>query len=110
RLGNDPVVFLNLGGVGNLTWADPSKTRPEEEGALFAFDTGPANAPINDLMRKRLGVDHDEGGATAAKGQVHEEIVQDFLRHPYFYRMAPKSLDRDAFSGLAKAVESLSLE
>ena len=51
-----PVAFLNLGGVGNITWVDPSKDKPEDEGALLAFDTGPANAPINDLMQQRLGL------------------------------------------------------
>ncbi len=25
-----PLVFLNLGGVGNLTWVDPARARPEE--------------------------------------------------------------------------------
>lgn len=110
RLGGAPVVFLNLGGVGNLTWADPSKSRPDEEGALFAFDTGPANAPINDLMRRHLGLDHDEGGATAARGRVDEAILAEFLRHPYFFRMAPKSLDRDEFRALVEAVADLPLE
>lgn len=35
-----PVAFLNLGGVGNVTWVDPSHTAPEDPGALLAFDTG----------------------------------------------------------------------
>ena len=50
-----PLGFLNLGGVGNLTWVDPRHDRPEAEGALLAFDTGPANAPVNDLMMARRG-------------------------------------------------------
>src|SRR5690606_37868680 len=109
RLGADPVVFLNLGGVGNLTWTDPTAPRPEAEGAVFAFDTGPANAPINDLMRRHRGLDCDEGGVTAAQGQVDEEIVAAFLNHPYFFRMAPKSLDRDEFRALSEAVADLPL-
>jgi anhydro-N-acetylmuramic acid kinase len=36
-------------------------------GALLAFDTGPANAPMNDLMRARLGLARDEGGRLAAR-------------------------------------------
>ena len=46
-----PLAFLNLGGVGNLTWVDPACADPADPGALLAFDTGPANAPINDAMR-----------------------------------------------------------
>lgn len=105
RLENAPVVFLNLGGVGNLTWCDPRIADPVA--ACIAFDTGPANAPLNDLMRARLGASRDEGGALAASGTVRETVIADFLRHPYFARPAPKSLDRDAFSGLAPAVAQM---
>ncbi|MBV7378409.1 anhydro-N-acetylmuramic acid kinase [Maritimibacter dapengensis] len=103
-----PLAFLNLGGVGNITWIDPAHALPEDEGALLAFDTGPANAPINDLMRARRHLDRDEDGALAAEGFVDEAIVEAFLADPYFLRVPPKSLDRDAFAGLSRAVEDLS--
>ena len=102
-----PVAFLNLGGVGNITWVDPTAAAPEAAGACLAFDTGPANAPINDLMRERRRQTRDEGGALAAAGQADAGIVADFLRHPYFDRHPPKSLDRDAFAGLVAAVAPL---
>lgn len=103
-----PVAFLNLGGVGNLTWADPRLGRPEAPGAVLAFDTGPANAPINDLMQTRLGAERDEGGALALSGRVHEALVERFLDHPYFLRMPPKSLDRNDFTDALSFVEGLS--
>jgi anhydro-N-acetylmuramic acid kinase len=102
------VAFLNLGGVGNLTWADPTRARPEEEGALLAFDTGPANAPLDDLMHRRRGLPRDEDGALAASGRVDKGIVEDFLSHPFFAEPPPKSLDRDAWGPLSRAVEPLS--
>ena len=104
----DPIVILNLGGVGNLTWIDPSADKPEDDGALLAFDTGPANAPLNDLMQARRGLALDQDGALAASGQVAAEVVDDFLQDRFFNRMAPKSLDRDAFAGLGDAVGDLS--
>lgn len=108
RMDPAPVVFLNLGGVGNLTWVDPLAGGPET--GCLAFDTGPANAPINDMIRARgLGM-RDEGGALAAQGRVDEGIVAEFLTHPYFARIPPKSLDRDAFDGLSQAVTRLSAE
>jgi anhydro-N-acetylmuramic acid kinase len=107
RLGRDPLVFLNLGGVGNLTWADPSAGAPEAPGALVAFDTGPANAPLNDLMQARCGQALDTGGALAAQGAVDEGIVQAFLRLPWFLKMPPKSLDRDSFADLPAMVDDL---
>lgn len=104
----EPLVFLNLGGVGNLTWVDPMFQDPAAEGACLAFDTGPANAPLNDLMQARLGRGFDENGQLALAGQVDDAIVSQFLNHAYFLRMPPKSLDRDAFSGLGAQVAPLS--
>ncbi|WP_146345232.1 anhydro-N-acetylmuramic acid kinase [Falsiphaeobacter marinintestinus] len=103
-----PVVFLNLGGVGNVTFVDPSRERPEEAGALLAFDTGPANAPINDLMQARLGLEMDEGGQLAAKGEVETGALELFLAEPYFARMPPKSLDRNDFAEMIELVGELS--
>ncbi|MGB5557203.1 MAG: anhydro-N-acetylmuramic acid kinase, partial [Paracoccaceae bacterium] len=103
-----PVAFVNLGGVGNLTFVDARKARPEEAGALLAFDTGPANAPLNDMMQARRGAPLDEGGALAAEGVVDEAVVAAFLRHGYFFKVPPKSLDRNDFPDLAKSVSGLS--
>lgn len=105
----EPLAFLNLGGVGNLTWLDPRRPAPESEGACLAFDTGPANAPIDDLMVARGAGSCDAGGAIAAGGQVDEAVVAAFLDHPHFYKMPPKSLDRNAFHRLLGAVAGLSL-
>ncbi len=101
-----PLVFLNLGGVGNVTWIDPAKG-PE---AMLAFDTGPANAPVNDLVGARLGLPFDEGGELAAKGEVDEAILARFAEHRYFFKLPPKSLDRDDFAQLSQEVAGLSDE
>ncbi|WP_417247667.1 anhydro-N-acetylmuramic acid kinase [Celeribacter sp.] len=107
-LGADgPVAFLNLGGVGNLTWVDPRIADPAAAGALVAFDTGPANAPINDLMAARRGEVCDRGGALAATGVPDMEIVTAALDHAYFYKMPPKSLDRNEFHGVLDGVGAL---
>ena len=69
-----PVAFLNLGGVGNVTWVDPRAAAPEAPGALVAFDTGPGNALIDDFLalRLRAGVRRGRrgggGGAGAGRG------------------------------------------
>jgi len=75
---------------------------------LLAFDTGPANAPVNDLTQLRLAKPFDEGGGLAAAGKVSEGILAAFVEDPYFYRLPPKSLDRNNFSGLGNAVKDLS--
>ena len=105
-----PVAFLNLGGVGNITVVDPNRATPEDEGALLAFDTGPANAPVNDLMAAREGLDFDNDGKIAALGRVDQGVVDRFLKHSYFQRIPPKSLDRDGFPQLLSSVGHLSTE
>ena len=99
-----PLAILNLGGVGNLTWIDPGQS----EQALLAFDTGPANAPINDMMQIRLQKPCDEGGALAATGVPDQSLVQSFLHQPYFHKIPPKSLDRDAFTKFLRKTHRLS--
>jgi len=96
-----PIAFLNLGGVGNITLVDPRIDRPEAPGACLAFDTGPANAPIDDLMRARRGEACDRDGALTRAGRVDAETVAVFLDDIYFRKMPPKSLDRDGFPQLA---------
>ncbi|MFK7744160.1 MAG: anhydro-N-acetylmuramic acid kinase [Roseobacter sp.] len=103
-----PVVFLNLGGVGNLTYVDPSFHHPEDAGALLAFDTGPANAPVNDLMQARLGIPFDKDGETAKQGTVEQGALELFLAEPFFARMPPKSLDRNDFAEMIALVRELS--
>ena len=103
-----PVAFLNLGGVGNITWVDPAVAQPQAEGALLAFDTGPANAPVNDLMQERLGLAYDKDGAVARGGTVETGALELFLAEPYFARMPPKSLDRNDFAEMVALVRELS--
>lgn len=96
-----PLAVLNLGGVGNVTVL----SGPAETDAL-AFDTGPANALIDDWVRSNGAGAFDAGGALAATGRVDAEALAALTDHPYFDAPPPKSLDRQAFS--ARPVQGLS--
>jgi len=84
------TAVLNLGGVANVTWAGA-------DGALVAFDTGPANAPINDFIKSRGRGEMDRDGAIASAGTVDEARLAKRLDMAYFDKPAPKSLDRFDF-------------
>jgi len=81
----------NLGGVANLSFWDGADK-------LIAFDTGPANAPINDFVKQHGNADFDRDGLLARTGQVDELQLAKLLTHPYLYSDYPKSLDRFDFS------------
>lgn len=89
-----PMAFVNIGGVANVTWVGASDE-------LVAFDTGPGNALIDDWMVTHTGQSRDEGGATALSGRVDEAAVAQFLGDGFFEKQAPKSLDRNSFSGIS---------
>jgi anhydro-N-acetylmuramic acid kinase len=93
-----PVAFLNIGGVANVTLIG-------EDGELTAFDTGPGNALIDDLVFNATGARFDVDGAIAARGKVDDGVLAELMTHPYFETPAPKSLDRNTFR--ADAVASL---
>ncbi len=98
-----PAAVLNMGGVGNMTFIG---TRDD---AFLAFDTGPANAYVDDWMMQKTAKRMDEGGKMAETGRVDSAVVDGFLNNPYFDRPAPKSLDREDFAAVMDAVAHLSV-
>lgn len=82
-----PLAILNLGGVGNVTWLG-------EDGTLVAFDTGPANGPLDDWARRSTGDDYDRDGRLALAGTPDGAVLGLLLAHPYLMAAPPKSLDR----------------
>jgi anhydro-N-acetylmuramic acid kinase len=95
------MAVLNLGGVANITWWDGAD-------ALVAFDTGPANAPLNDFVKSHGLGEMDRNGALGSAGTVDEARLARLLQHPYLAAPYPKSLDRFDFG--ASMAEGLAPE
>jgi|GEM_PF-10596 len=95
-----PAVILNLGGVANITYLSNDD--------MIGFDTGPANAMIDDWIKKHTGLPYDDNGEIASKGDVNQAALEAFLSSSYFLEKYPKSLDRNNFSDIC--IDSLSLE
>jgi anhydro-N-acetylmuramic acid kinase len=96
-----PVVFLNIGGVANVTYIGA-------DGEMIAFDTGPGNALLDDWMLKKTGRRYDEGGKAAARGKVDEKLLGELMSHEFFSAIPPKSIDRNIF--VSQKWKDLSLE
>ncbi|MDO9711949.1 anhydro-N-acetylmuramic acid kinase [Paracraurococcus lichenis] len=90
-----PLAVLNLGGVGNVTWIG-------SDGRLVAFDTGPANGPLDDWARKRAQTDYDRDGVLSLAGQPDGAVLGRLMAHPYLAAPPPKSLDRLDFDRALK--------
>lgn len=92
----DPAArraVLNLGGIANITLLG---SLPEH---TIAFDTGPANAPLDRLAHLfsegALACDFD--GAIAARGTVDAELLRRLMAHPFLSRRPPKSTGPEEF-------------
>lgn len=83
-----PVVVLNAGGVANLTFVDGD--------AILARDVGPANAPLDDWVRRMTGAPYDRDGALAAAGRVDAGRVERALAAAGFATSGPLALDRQS--------------
>jgi anhydro-N-acetylmuramic acid kinase len=88
-------VALNLGGIANLTII-PAGGAP---GEVVAFDSGPANLPIDTYIALRgLGDGRcDRDGELALAGQVDRALLAGWLADPYFAAAPPKTAGRETY-------------
>ena len=95
-----PVVFVNIGGISNVTYID-GRADP------VAFDSGPGNALLDQWLQREAGIPFDQNGAVASEGGIIEDLAERYLGSPFFSRTVPKSLDRFDFSVPESAAGSL---
>jgi len=83
---------VNLGGIANITVKD-------DNGAVLAYDIGPANALIDSVVvdATRGAERMDTGGARAARGRVDPLLLKGLLTEPYYALPAPKSTGKELF-------------
>lgn len=86
-----PVVFVNIGGISNLTYVD-------EAGNLAAFDSGPGNMLIDQWVELHGMGSFDAGGTLALQGRVNEPLAVQYLNHSFFTGDLRRSLDRGDFT------------
>jgi anhydro-N-acetylmuramic acid kinase len=91
-----PVVLVNIGGVGNVTYLGSK----DDLNDMIAFDSGPGNAFIDDAMNAATGAHYDHNGEVASSGRVQQSLIDTILSDEYFSRKGPKSLDRNHFKAL----------
>jgi anhydro-N-acetylmuramic acid kinase len=96
-------VALNIGGIANITVLPAGAA----DTAVTAFDTGPGNMAIDQLVerltegRRR----YDRDGAIAGKGHIDEALLTMLLGDKWYAKKPPKTAGREQYG--AAFVEEL---
>ncbi len=87
-------VLLNIGGISNLT---ALKANAKKEDVIY-FDAGAGNVLIDKATQRLFGKAFDRDGNFASKGHVHQELLQAWLKEPFYRKKPPKSTGRELFT------------
>ncbi|GAA5141886.1 anhydro-N-acetylmuramic acid kinase [Thalassotalea piscium] len=87
---NDEAVFLNIGGIANLSIISPNK--------LVGFDTGPGNILIDSWVQQKFSIKYDDNGSIAKQGIVIAPLLKNMLADEYFNKVGAKSTGREYFN------------
>ena len=83
------VIFVNIGGVTNITVIDNQK--------ITAGDSSFGNAVVNDLIYEKTKERFDVDGSLSNNGQKIDVLFNRIISDKYFLENLPKSLDRNYF-------------
>ena len=87
-----PSVFLNIGGVSNITYLENQLDIP------YCFDIGVGNAPIDYTMQKYYNIPFDEDGKISLEGSINKSIIKNILKNNWYKKLPPKSIDKSHFN------------
>lgn len=83
----------NIGGIGNVTFIPANGTLED----VVAFDTGPGNMIINEIVQQIKGIEYDEDGYIASIGNVDTLLLNTLMDIAYIKQAPPKTTGRELF-------------
>jgi anhydro-N-acetylmuramic acid kinase len=86
-------IVQNIGGIANLT----SIAANADANDMIAFDTGPGNMVIDQVVEALTGQSFDRGGKIAATGRVIGHVIDLILKRDFFRKRPPKTAGREEF-------------
>ena len=90
--------ILNLGGIANLTIIPP-KTGIDKNSKCLGWDCGPANSLIDLAIKESTNssLKFDKNGSLASRGKPKLNIIEKWLKEPFFHLEPPRSTGREQF-------------
>lgn len=86
-------ALQNIGGIGNVTVL-PGNCKAED---VYAFDTGPGNMIIDELVKRLKGQSYDKNGYIASQGCINKNMLEYLMMNSYFEMSPPKTTGREMF-------------
>lgn len=90
---NKNRLLQNIGGIGNVTIITANCNIDD----IFAFDTGPGNMIIDEVVKVLKNAAYDKDGAFAKAGTINKELLRELLDIPYINMEPPKTTGRELF-------------
>lgn len=104
------ISVHNLGGISNLTYLPRGCSKED----VIAFDTGPANALIDAVVKHYFDMNYDEDGKISSRGDVVKELFYNLVKidDGYFKKEPPKTTGKEVYNlnFVMKALENLKRE
>lgn len=84
------VICQNIGGIANCALL-------HRNGDVIAFDSGPGNMVMDQIIQAHAGFRYDKNGERAQQGRVITELLDKALSRAYFEQAPPKATGREDF-------------
>lgn len=86
-------ALLNIGGIANITFL-PKGCQAKD---VVAFDTGPGNMVVDQLVKMFYDKDIDENGIIASSGSIKKDMLEYLLMDEFIMSAPPKSTGRERY-------------